>query len=426
MLIKKTKSILNSEQNRPITQLITGASLAQAITIIVSPISTRLYSPEELGIYTLLLTVISLFGPIICGKYDLSIVSAKDEKEAMEIAVASIVFSILLTILITIAYSFYLSSKPNITNKVGIYAYVVILLLLINSLSNVLTSYNNRHKEYKTISSVYVIRTTVQNIGLVSLGLLKLGVIGLLISQLLGSISGFKKQSSKLIENASLLKQVDIKGVKKALINYKNQPLFSMPAHFIGTFSYSIINLFITGLFGLNVFGYYSMAYRMLGLPLSLISMNISKVFFQRATDEMNETGNFFNTLKKITIILSIISVPMIIVLMFLGPNLFELVFGDGWGTAGGYVRILAPMYGIRLVVSALTPALIVAGKQKLEMKIQALFIPCSVIAYVTCKFSNYEIEIFLKIISLTYSIIYIIFFAFIYKLSKKKRLDVC
>ena len=381
MQLKRIKSFINLEQNRAIIQLITGASLAQVITIVVSPISTRLYEPEELGVYTLLLTIISLFGPIICGKYELSIVSAKDENEAMEIVAGSIIISFILTILITIGYNLYLLNMPSIRNDVGLFAYVVILLLFINALINILTSYNNRHKEYKTISNVYVIRNIVQNLGLVVFGIMKFGTVGLLLAQLLGSIFGLKKQSSKFLENLGSLKKVSFSGVKEVLIKYKNQLIYSMPAHFISNLSYSILNFFITGLFGLSVFGYYSMAYRMLGLPLSLISMNISKVFFKRATDENMLTGNFHKTLKQTALILLIISIPMVLILTLFGPYLFDFVFGDGWGTAGEYVRILAPMYGIRLVVAALTPALIVSGEQKLEMKIQVLFLLSSAIA---------------------------------------------
>src|SRR5690606_24769985 len=142
----------------------------------------------------------------------------------------------------------------------------------------------------------YVIRNLIQNIGLVLFGILKFGAIGLLISQLLGSVFGLKKQSENFIKKTALLKQDTLKGIRSTLTSNKNQLFFSMPAHFISTLSYSIINFFITGLFGLSVFGYYSMAYRMLGLPLSLVSMNISKVFFQRATDERNKIGSYFQT----------------------------------------------------------------------------------------------------------------------------------
>ena len=38
------------------------------------------------------------------------------------------------------------------------------------------------------------------------------------------------------------------------------------------------------------------------------------------------------------------------------------LIFGDEWLVAGEYVKILAPMFGVRFVTSSLAMGLIVAG----------------------------------------------------------------
>lgn len=413
------RKYMMSEKFKPLKQLMTGSMLAQLITIVVAPISTRLYSAEELGVYTLLLTITSMFGPVISGKYDMSIVSAKSENEVMELITGSMLFSFVFLGAITIGYSYYLSYNPEIFIEVGWFAYIVIVLLLIRAFTNILTSYNNRHKEYKTIASVYVIRNAVQNLGLVIFGILNFGSKGLLFSQLIGSLFGLKRQGIHLYNNRKYLKNVNMRGIKKVLIKYKNQPVYSMPAHFVSSSSYSLLNFFISGLFGLSVFGYYSMSYRILGLPLNLVSMNVSKVFFQRASEEKNMKGHYSKALKQMTLFLTIIAFPMVLILMIFAPSLFELAFGEGWYISGVYVRILAPMFGIRMIVSALTPALIVSGKQKFELIIQFLFILTSLLAFGICKVFIFDIYVFLTIITVVYSIIYIILYFTIYKLSK-------
>lgn len=414
------RKILSSQYLRPIIQLTTGSIIAQLITILVAPLLTRLYTPEQLGIYTLIITIIAMFGPIMCGKYESVIVSAKDEKEAIELIVGSAFFSIIFLALITVGYKFYLLEYPEITEEVGAFAYLLIGLLTIASLTNILSSYNNRHKEYKTISSVYVIRTAVQNVGLIIFGLFKLGTLGLLLSQFIGSLLGLKKQGEHLYREKYLFKKTRFKEIIKVLIKYRKQPLYSMPAHFVNSSSYSLLNFFISGLFGMGTFGYYSMSYRILGLPLSLISTNVSKVFFQRASEEKLKTGEYSKTLRQITLFLTCISIPMALILAFLGPYMFELVFGDGWYISGVFVRILAPMYGFRFIVSALTPALIISNKQGLELIVQSLFIVCSVGSYLATMIYDLDIYFFLTLITITYSIIYILLYIIIYKLSKK------
>ena len=72
--------IKNLRQNKAlssITTLASGSLIAQVITILTSPITTRIFTPEELGTYTLLITAVNMFGPIICLRYDLAIVTEK-------------------------------------------------------------------------------------------------------------------------------------------------------------------------------------------------------------------------------------------------------------------------------------------------------------------------------------------------------------
>lgn len=416
------KKILSSDYFKSVFRLTMGSLIAQLITALVSPISTRLYTPEQLAVYTLIITVSAMFGPVLCGKYDMAIVSAKDEKEVTNLIVGGLAVSAITIILVTIGYRFYLQTKPEIIDEVGIFAYLLVLILVVNALIHLLNRYNNRHKEYKLISSVYVFRTGFQNIGLVLFGFLKLGSLGLLLSQILGSLVGLKRQSKRLIENRDMFKNVKLNEVKDTLLKYKKLPIYSMPAHFLNSASYSMLNFFITGLFGLGTLGYYSITYRILGIPLTLVSLNVSKVFFQRASEEKNNTGGYRRTLMQLTLFLACLSIPMVLVLITLGPFLFELFFGAGWGVAGRYAQILAPMYGLRFIVSALTPALVISEEQRLELVLQSLFIITSVISYFVCRWTGYGINTFLLFITAFYSAIYALLYIVIFKLSKKRQ----
>lgn len=415
----KLKNIISSHYFKDISILTFGALVAQLITLVVSPISTRLYTPEQLGIYTLIITISAMFGPVLAGKYDMAIVSAENEKETNELIISSLIFSFISILFISIGYHFYLKSKPEILKEVGLFAYLLIGILIAQAVVNILNYYNNRYKEYKIISSVYVIRTAFQNFGLIFFGLLRFGAIGLLLSQLLGSLAGLKKQSQRLVDNRSEFKKINIKNVKNTLKKHKRQPIFAMPAHFINSSSYSILNFFITGLFGISSFGYYSMTYRILGLPLSLVSMNVSKIFFQRASEENQIKGMYNKTLIEITLFLLFLAIPMALVLVFFAPRLFEIVFGNGWSIAGRYAQLLAPMYGLRFIVSPLASSLVISGKQKLELLMQSLFVISSVVAYLVSRNMMLGIDFFLIIISVTYSLIYLFFYFIIYKLSK-------
>ena len=416
------KNFINRVKKSSIAKLTLGSLIAQVISIIVSPITTRIYTPEQLGVYTLLITVVTLFGPILSGKIEMAIVTEKEERNIYPIIALSIFICIGVSIVTTILYMIYIIITNQFSSEYIWYMLIIFFYLLITGFSNILISYNNRNRDYEIISSVYVIRTIIQNLGLVIFGFMNFSITGMLLSQVLGSFFGIRKQAEKLIPNLNKIKQVRKEElIRVAKENYK-LIIFTSPATLCNSASYSLLNFFINGLYGSTIFGYYSISYRVLGLPLSLVSSNVSKVFFERASNELNEVGNFRNTLKRITFLLILVAIPMVLVLGTLAPILCRIVFGNEWEVSGKYIQILVFMFGIRLVVGALTPALIIAKKQSVEIKMQIAFLVVSVFTYIICKNLNLNMYIFLMIVSIMYSIIYIVIYIYIYIISKGKE----
>ncbi len=123
-----------------------------------------------------------------------------------------------------------------------------------------------------------------------------------------------------------------------------------------------------------------------------MISGNVSKVYMESATKELYEQKNYYNSFKKTTLLLSIVAILMVIVLfLFAPPFLFHIVFGSNWKEAGIYVQILAPMFGLRLIVSALSVGTIISQKQDLELKVQVMFLAFSF--YLFFYFKVFSIE---------------------------------
>lgn len=420
------QKINNSKMLGPLLQLTVGSAVAQLITIIVSPITTRLFTSEELGMYTLILTVVSIFGPVLNGKFDMSIVKSKNHDELVDYLNLSLIIGLIFSVLVSIGYSIYLLNNKIFMEKVGIIIFIALPVLLIASaLINSLTSLNNFEKNYALISKVYVVRNVSQNIIMIITGFFKFGVLGLLFSQVASLFFGIRAQAISLKRELKYMKQrFSIFNLKKALLREKKQLIFLTPATILNSGSYSILNFFITSLFGLSVFGYYSMSYRILGLPLSLISGNVSRLFYKQAVEEKNETGFYFESLKKFLLLLVAISIPMVLILYFFSPLIFKVFFGENWIESGYYVRVLAPMYGIRLIVSAVSIGLLVSNKQQLELVLQMFFIIFGFVIFLVSDYLKLTPMLFFTLISVSFSLIYVVFLMFIIFYSRKKDLN--
>lgn len=411
----------NKIRKSPITKLAFGSLIAQIISIVVSPITTRIYTAEQLGIYTLLLTVVTLFGPILSAKMDMAIVTEKNDRNMYAAIVLSTIINIILSVITTIIYTIYIIITNQFSDEFIWYIFIIFICLILTGFSNILSSYNNRNKDYDIISKVYVIRTLIQNFGLVIFGIMKFSITGMLLSQAIGSFVGLGKQSEKLWPNLNQIKQITKEDIKAVLRNNYKLITYTTPATLCNSASYSLINFFITALYGSTVFGYYSISYRILGLPLHIISTNVAKVFFERANTEINTKGSFSEIFKRTSLLIAGIAIPMVLILIFFAPILCQIVYGKDWISAGRFVQILVFMFGIRMIVSTISPGLIIAKKQAAEMKMQIALLMASIFTYAVCKFFKLNIYIFLIIITILYSIIYLIIYVFIYKISRKE-----
>ena len=93
--MKITKRMLSSKGFiKNIILLVSGTLLAQSVSIISSPILTRIYSPEafgELGVFT---SITSIFSVFMCLRYELALVIPKEKEYALALLCLS--FSMLL------------------------------------------------------------------------------------------------------------------------------------------------------------------------------------------------------------------------------------------------------------------------------------------------------------------------------------------
>ena len=152
--------------------------------------------------------------------------------------------------------------------------------------------------------------------------------------------------------------------------------------------------------------GFYSISTKILGLPLALISGNVSKVYMEEAAKEYNATGKFSKAFNKTFLFLSIIAVPMFFAMYFLAPPVCAWIFGADWIVAGEYIRVLSIMFTMRLVATALSPGLYVCRKQLAEFFVQGSLLLVTVAAGIVAYFCKYDIYSFLRIVAWLRSVV--------------------
>lgn len=408
---------IKSEFTKNVLTLVTGTTIAQAIPVAISPILTRLYSPDDFGVYALFLSITAIFGSISAGRYEQAIVLPKKDEDAINIFSLGLGITILLSVLVFLLVLFFNHFFTELLQNeaISLWLYFTPLVIFLFGLFNLLTYFNIRKGEFKDLAKASVIKSVVLSISQLTLGFLKYGTGGLISGQILSQLSSNLKLFLNIIKDKVLLASISIQNIKAQAIRYKNFPLFSTWAVLANKLSFNLNNILISTLFNLSTLGIYSLVQKVLGMPSILVGTSISHVFLKHATEEKNTYGNcrksFNKTLKK----MFIIGFPIFFIIFFVIEDLFVIIFGEEWGIGGIYAKILVPLFFVRFLSSTLSPVLSIYEKQKSEIYINIILLTVSLglILYFN------DFMVFLYVYTTASSLCYLSFLLYYYKLSK-------
>lgn len=405
---------------KSILLLTSGSMLGQIIGFIGSMIMTRMYTASEIGIMTTIVSFSGIFAPVINARFDFALVKEQKEKYIYALVKMSIYIGVALSLIISVvSYIYFIGIEGFISPFLSIL--FVFLILVIQAFSNVFKSYNNNIGDFKTMTSVIVMRRLAEEISMAIFGLIGWKAIGLLISRVIGQYFGMKREIKNIKKKIKKIISVQWQDMLEAYTIHKRQLYYSAPAALMNAGSYSLISLVVGKYFGLEILGVYAISFAVLGLPLSVISGNVSKVYFSEASKEYAIKGTFNESTNKTLVFLIIFSIVLFFIMYFIFPMLVPIIYGDKYVMSGFMIRILAPMFAIRFVSSAINTGLVVCNKQNFEFIVQILFMLSVALLAILCNYRLLSISTFLLGISITYSIVYLINLVSICYFSKNK-----
>lgn len=396
--------------------MILSSGIAQVILIITTPIITRLYSPTEFGEFTIFSNIAMILIPIINARYDLLIVNTKNDRSANILSQISFLISLLILLILIPIFAISASLYPNFILD---FIFIIIMLFLV-SLTNIFTNYLNKERKYKVLSLINVFRAGSMALLQIIFGLLALGSLGLIIGFSLSYIAGITLGYKTFKKHFNIVR--DKEETKALFLENKNQLVYSTPSILLNSLSFSVVVFFIGILYTNTEVGIYGMAIRVLGIPVTIISLGLSKIFMQQANDYYIEHGNFRNLLLKFSSILVIVSIILYVPLYLFSEELVNILLGHSWVDAITVIKIVIPLFVIRLIVSTVSLSVIVLQKQQLELILQALFLIGTTATFVISKMLNLTFLNFVSINTIVLIVSYMIFFIALYYFAKNKQ----
>lgn len=307
--------------------LASGTAGAQAISLIVMPLVTRIYTPIAIGELSLFTTIIALFFIFVSLGLTPAIIVVDDLQEAKNICsfifFVSCFLMVLLMLLILIV-GFFIKSDIIlfIENNFLIIIFATITLVLFN----IYKQYAIRHQKFKKISKSILLQSLANNLLKLGVGLLYPFSKTLLLSYIISYIVNCLLVREKVI---GFLKHKDLSYIFEKYIDY---PKFRMPQMFINSLSEALPIIYLTQFYGLKAVGIYSLSRLTLGAPIMILGQSISDIFISRFARVKNKKEYL-----KVTFFLLVIGCFISIFTNIFGERIYSFIFGDSWALSGIY-----------------------------------------------------------------------------------------
>ncbi|MEZ2075501.1 type 8 capsular polysaccharide synthesis protein Cap8K, partial [Staphylococcus aureus] len=340
----------------------------------------------------------------------------KNDRSANILSQISFLISLLILLILIPIFAISAWLYPNFILD---FIFIIIMLFLV-SLTNIFTNYLNKERKYKVLSLINVFRAGSMALLQIIFGLLALGSLGLIIGFSLSYIAGITLGYKTFKKHFNIVR--DKEETKALFLENKNQLVYSTPSILLNSLSFSVVVFFIGILYTNTEVGIYGMAIRVLGIPVTIISLGLSKIFMQQANDYYIEYGNFRNLLLKFSSILVIVSIILYVPLYLFSEELVNILLGHSWVDAITVIKIVIPLFVIRLIVSTVSLSVIVLQKQQLELILQALFLIGTTATFVISKMLNLTFLNFVSINTVVLIVSYMIFFIALYYFAKNKQ----
>ncbi len=357
---------------RDVVTLMTGTAFAQSLTIIITPVLTRIYTPGDFGVLGIYTSIIGILAVICCGRYELAIVLPEKDEDASNLILASLLWTVVSTatvLVIIIIWGEWVASilkSPAITTWLWLLPINVLGLGLFQTLNY----WNTRFKNYKRLATRQITQSSATASAQLGFGFLtKLGAGGLIAGQLIGLFiaTSFLIKKFTIEDYVNVKRSLSVRELRKVAAKYKKYPIYSMLPSILDSLTVALPVMFFAKYFNLGITGQYSLGVRLLSLPASLIGAAVAQVYFQKIAVEYNRTGSIAAIVQQTCKALLMIAGPFCLIIMLLGPWLFTFFFGSNWTTAGEFSRILAPDIALRFVASPLSIVFGAVNRQEIS-----------------------------------------------------------
>jgi O-antigen/teichoic acid export membrane protein len=358
--------------------MLSGATLAgQALVVLALPLLTRLYTPEDFGVFSLYASSLGIITVVAGLRFELAVSLPSDDIDAMHVAmlsaISAIIVSLLSLIALSLAAGFWQPDAGHWLATLQNYRWPIFAGVLVVGLSAALQAWSTRKGRFGLVSKGRLVQAVAGVSAQAGLGALQTSAFGLIIGHLAYCAGGIGIMVRAILrtdnEHSASLSFARLKAMAS---KYKSFPMYSVPEALFNAAGWYLPILMMTTVVSTDELGQLQLATRVIGLPMALIGASVAQVYLVEAPGKLREGTLERFTRGTMSAMFKTAALPMVLVAC-VSPIMFPWVFGAEWSRGGQVLAWLAPSYLLQLVASPVGTIMHVTGRLWQAMLLQAI-----------------------------------------------------
>jgi len=345
-MIQALRKIWRNEFFKNVATLISGTTFAQAFSVIIYVVLSRIYTEADFGVFGLYMNILNIVVIFSTIRYDQAILLPRSDRDSMNLlgmsGLISVAFSLMLILLV-------IPLNPVLcrwlgSEEISTWLYFIPLSTLLVAWFTILKNHANREKQFRLIAGANIGQSVGNSLTKLGFGFLVAGAAGLIIGVVFGQVIGFVVFFAFQLPALRLrVSWLSISEMRRLGRKYSLFPKFNLWQAFINNFSAALPVFIFSSFFSTIVAGFYTFGFMVLHRPVHLLVSAFYQVLFQRFVEKSHRKESILPELylfirRGIQFMLP----PFILVGIF-APGIFGFVFGENWTEAGVYARYMLP-----------------------------------------------------------------------------------
>jgi O-antigen/teichoic acid export membrane protein len=350
---------------RPVAILMTGASLAQLINILLLPVLTTIFTPADFDVLAVFAGLSIITYRVASLGLDYALPVAESDEKAANLLAGALIGVVSVSALVGVATALILPMIPDQGKAASydIFLWLVPLSTLLIGATTAFEFWHTRLKRFSLISRARLSQVVIGGAAQVSLGLAGTGSDGLLIGYLVINCSALLLFAAQFIaRDRPLFRTVSRVSIVATVREYIIFPKYTAAEIVANSCSVYVPIVIISATLAGPEAGFLLLALRLTQGPVVMLSQAVSFVYYSRALQSRRDNRLGEDTAMVLRGLVGLTAGPLA-ALAIVAPGLIAVVLGELWRPVGVYISMTLPLTFLFLLSSAILTTMHTHGR---------------------------------------------------------------